>query len=144
MKTMRESLKNFSEDEQNFLIAFGRDDILKLAQAFDCEIEKAKYDVSAANTNHETFCKSKDGIFKDPFSGEGGAEECNQRMNLSLLQRSNKYLKDLWRKRNEFLIDPEGYRKCLGCGEIIPIERQEEVPISSYCGPCKNGQKNKP
>ena len=55
------------------------------------------------------------------------------------LSRENKFLRYLNAALNR--IEKGNYGVCIGCHELIPKERLEEVPHTQHCVKCKNKSK---
>jgi RNA polymerase-binding transcription factor DksA len=132
-----QNCKEFSLGERYFLQSFGRSEIMDLADYFEEKISEARSEFDLAR---ERFLQARHDPVADPFHGEGGRDQEEEERELFLLNRFDKKLEVLIRRRKLFMANPEKYFFCEGCGRKIPLERFREVPHCRHCVTCKENR----
>ncbi len=132
-----QNCQEFSLREMHFLQSFGRPEILDLATYFTEKIKEAREEFESAK---ERIFQAGHEIIADPFRGEGGRDQEEEERELFLLNRFDKKLEVLIRRRKDFMKNPEKYFFCKGCGKKIPLERFKEVPHCRHCVACKENR----
>lgn len=102
-----------------------------IKRAFLSQIKMAQEALDRAQGNFLDLCEARINESSLDSDFESGIAE---------LMHAVKNFQGLEKKYKIFLQDPENYRKCVVCGEEIPLERHIEVPQTRHCVWCKNGR----